>query len=212
MSITPTHYSNIPFFSFPQILLTIPICNTPFWTFQRPCINTHRYLVSPTEAPFIYPLPLFLSGHLMCQRLHTYSNSSLSFLSLNISHLRVKTTHMAKRNLDFLCSNQIKYRQPHSLILLFVFVSTVNSAFSNSSYRLHPSALITSEQLKLWSKQLGWFYQQLLQCSFKWLLRCIRASGQPNWTNILKTPRSRISAWIQWRLEIQVFRTAALKS
>lgn len=89
-------------------------------------------MVSPIEASFIYPLPLFLSGHLMCQRLHTYSNSSLSFLSLNISHLRVKTTHMAKHNLDFLCSNRIKYRQPHSLILLFVFVSTVNSVLSQT--------------------------------------------------------------------------------
>lgn len=39
---------------------------------------------------------------------------------------------MAKRNLDFLCSNQIKYRQPHSLILLFVFVSTVNSVLSQT--------------------------------------------------------------------------------
>lgn len=68
----------------------------------------------------------------MCQRLHTYSYSSLSFLSLNISHLQIKTTHMAKRNLDFLCSNQIKYRQPHSLILLFVFVSTVNSVLSQT--------------------------------------------------------------------------------
>lgn len=41
---------------------------------------------------------------------------------------------MAKHILDFLCSNQIKHREElHSLISLFVFVSTVNLVFSQTS-------------------------------------------------------------------------------
>lgn len=39
---------------------------------------------------------------------------------------------MAKHNRDSLCSNRIRYREPHSVILLFVFVSTVNSVLSQT--------------------------------------------------------------------------------